>query len=110
MVKLRYLVIGLVLGFVLAWIWLEEGQAESRSVDSPPDSPSRPAPRKSKDPLTDIDGIGPSYEQALNAMGIFTFAQLAAQNADSLASNMTARVTAERIRREQWIEQARKHS
>jgi len=112
MLRLRYLLIGLILGLILAWLWFEDETRQNAlpASHSPLPVPTpRPAPRKAKDPLTDIDGIGPSYERALNALGIFTFEQLAAQNADSLASKMSARVTAERIRREQWIEQAGKH-
>lgn len=107
MLKLRYLLIGLLLGMLLAWYWnAEHATAEARPVNVPP----RPAKAKSKDPLTEIDGIGPAYERALNALGIFTFAQLAQQNADALAAGMSARVTVERIQREKWIEQARKRS
>lgn len=59
------------------------------------------------DPLTEINGIGPAFEQALNAIGIFTFAQLAQQDPDDLANRLGVRVTAERIRRDGWMEQAR---
>jgi predicted flap endonuclease-1-like 5' DNA nuclease len=114
MVKLRYLLIGLILGLVLAWIWFND---ETHQQSSPAASPLPPAPPPTapnskepvqKDALIEIEGIGPAYERALNALGIFTFAQLATQDADSLAANLTARVTAERIRREKWIEQAKK--
>lgn len=70
--------------------------------------PAQPAPGgQQPDPLIEINGIGPAYEQALNAIGITTFAQLAQQDADALAARLPVRVTAERIRREGWIEQAR---
>ena len=62
---------------------------------------------KTKDLLTEIEGIGPTYEQALNLLGITTFEQLAAQDAYTLASRMASRVTAKRILRERWIEQAK---
>ena len=114
MLKLRYLLIGLILGLLLAWYWKAEQTTtipETRSVKA---SPPPPAPRtttaKSKDTLTEIDGIGPAYERALNALGIFTFAQLSQQEAETLASQMSARVTAERIQREKWIEQAQARS
>ncbi len=72
--------------------------------------PAKPAPSKpvhTSDPLTVLDGIGPAYERALNAIGIYTFAQLAKQNPDDLAMRLSAvRVTAARIRRDRWIEQA----
>jgi predicted flap endonuclease-1-like 5' DNA nuclease len=60
-----------------------------------------------KDDLTLINGIGPAFERALNAVGIHSFAQLARQTPEELASQLAARVTAERIRRDRWIEQAR---
>jgi predicted flap endonuclease-1-like 5' DNA nuclease len=116
MLKLRYLLIGLILGLLIAWLWFEE---DTRQLSSPAVSPLPPSPpatnRKQKDAaqkdsLIEIDGIGPAYERALNALGIFTFAQLAAQNADSLAASLSARVTAERISREKWIEQAKKRA
>lgn len=69
-------------------------------------SKTKPAPQP--DSLTTIAGIGPAFEKALNALGIYTFAELARQNADDLAARLPARVTAERIRRDQWIEQAQR--
>ena len=62
------------------------------------------------DPLQTITGIGPVTESALHAMGITTFAQLARQDADTLAVNMDNRISAERIRRERWIEQAKDYA
>lgn len=111
MVRVRYFLIGLLLGVLLAW-YLEADSVPVKEHSEPlplPDAPRPAAPKKqsTKDPLTDIEGIGPAYERALNTLGIFTFAQLAEQTAESLASNMTARVTAERIQREKWIQQAK---
>jgi large subunit ribosomal protein L21 len=60
-----------------------------------------------QDPLTEINGIGPAFEKALNAIGIRSFADLARQDADDLAQRLPVRVTADRIRRDEWIEQAR---
>jgi large subunit ribosomal protein L21 len=115
MLKLRYLLIGLLLGTLLMWYWNAEQTkttTEVRPVKAPPVPPPTPRPTKakSKDDLTEIDGIGPAYERALNAMGIFTFAQLAQQKAETLASQMSARITTERIQREKWIEQAQDRS
>jgi predicted flap endonuclease-1-like 5' DNA nuclease len=62
------------------------------------------------DALIDIKGIGPKFVEMLHAAGITTFEQLAAYDADSLAEKLGGRVTAERIRREQWIEQARERT
>jgi large subunit ribosomal protein L21 len=115
MLKLRYLLIGLLLGALLMWYWNAEQTkitAEVLPVKAPPVPPPtpRPAKAKSKDDLTEIEGIGPAYERALNALGIFTIAQLAQQKTETLASQMSARITAERIQREKWIEQAQNRS
>ncbi|MEO8606697.1 MAG: DUF4332 domain-containing protein [Chloroflexota bacterium] len=109
MLKLRYLLIGLLLGVLLSWyLNAEQPATETQAVKTPPVPPStsRQTKAKSKDDLTEIEGIGPAYERALNALGISTFVQLAQQRAETLASQMSARVTAERIQREKWIEQA----
>ncbi|MBC7812138.1 MAG: DUF4332 domain-containing protein [Burkholderiales bacterium] len=62
-----------------------------------------------QDPLTDINGIGPVFEEALNAIGIRSFRQLGRQSPESLAQRLGASVniSADRIRSGQWIEQAR---
>ena len=76
---------------------------------TPPAKPRAPSSTSSRssDPLSEIDGIGPAYERALNAMGIHSFAQLAAQNPEDLAAGLSSvRVTAARIKRDHWIEQA----
>ncbi|MCL4247268.1 MAG: hypothetical protein KJ065_03860 [Anaerolineae bacterium] len=58
------------------------------------------------DDLTTIKGIGPAFVERLNAMGIATFAALAAQDPETLSLRLGGRPAAERIRRERWIEQA----
>jgi predicted flap endonuclease-1-like 5' DNA nuclease len=75
-----------------------------------PKTESKPASASEKDDLTVIEGIGPAYAKALNAIGIMTFADLAKQKPASLAQQMSARVTAERIRQENWIGQAKQLS
>ncbi len=59
------------------------------------------------DPLTRIDGISPAYEKALNALGIVSFAQLAEQNPETLAEAIEGPITADQIRQNGWVEQAR---
>lgn len=73
-------------------------------------SPRRIAAGADADSLRTISGIGPAFEEALHEVGIFTFAQLSRQNADTLAERLESRVPAERIRRERWIEQAKERS
>ncbi|MAS33212.1 MAG: hypothetical protein CL610_04345 [Anaerolineaceae bacterium] len=76
----------------------------------PASKPRAPEPKRAPTPdaLTEIDGIGPAFAQALNAIGIHTFAELARQNPDDLAAQLPARINADRIRRDGWIEQAQR--
>jgi predicted flap endonuclease-1-like 5' DNA nuclease len=106
------LILVLLLGYYIMEWWLN--QQKQATVPAPvkvtppvkPQAPSSPSSHSS-DPLTELDGIGPAYERALNTMGIRTFAQLAAQNPEELAAGLSSvRVTAARIKRDQWIEQA----
>lgn len=59
------------------------------------------------DDLTLIDGIGPAFAEDLQRIGIHRFSQLAEQDPDTLAETLNVRVTAERIRRDKWLEQAK---
>jgi hypothetical protein len=71
---------------------------------------SRPAQPEetSADDLKLIVGIGPAVEQRLRAGGIDSFARLAALTEAEIAGMLAgARVTVARIRKEQWISQAR---
>lgn len=95
--RLIVFLFGMFFGFALGQL---VGPARPRAAESA-------AGGAQPDPLIEINGIGPAYEQALNAIGIFTFAQLARQDADALAARLPVRVAAARIRREGWIEQAR---
>ena len=100
-----YLLIAVVLGSYLIRYWLEEQPVRHSSPVAV--RKTSLATKRAKDSLTLLDGIGPAYERALNAVGIYTFAELAVQDADALANRLSVvRVTADRIRRDRWIEQA----
>lgn len=60
------------------------------------------------DDLTLISDIGPRFAQALAAIGITRFEQLARQNPEALAEQMAPYVSvrSQRIRTRNWIEQA----
>jgi nucleotidyltransferase/DNA polymerase involved in DNA repair len=95
---------------LFVWLWLRQRNEERIASLTPL---PRGSERRSlvQDDLTTIVGIGPVYAAALNRIGIQSFRQLAAQNADSLAARLTAvRVSAARIRRDRWIEQAGERS
>ncbi|MBZ0298638.1 MAG: hypothetical protein K8J31_02810 [Anaerolineae bacterium] len=107
MSRLIAFLMGLFLGLFFGQRITTRPQATAGVVPARPwQAAPPPTPRLSPDPLTEIDGIGPAFEQALNALGIRTFADLARQKADELAARLPARVSADRIRRDRWIEQA----
>lgn len=60
------------------------------------------------DDLTKINDIGPRFAEALAAIGITRYAQLAAQTPESLAERLAPHVNvrAQRIRDRDWIGQA----
>lgn len=60
------------------------------------------------DDLTNIRGIGPHYAQALHAIGVTRFDQLAHETPEALAERLAAHATisAQRIREYDWIGQA----
>jgi predicted flap endonuclease-1-like 5' DNA nuclease len=103
MIRLIVFLIGMWIGYGLG------RQKPTPAVKRAPSSPTIKSPAVPDD-LTEIDGIGLTFAQALNNIGIRTFAQLAAQNPDDLAQRLAVRVTADRIRRDGWIEQARAKS
>jgi predicted flap endonuclease-1-like 5' DNA nuclease len=73
-------------------------------------APGEPAVAKPQtDDLTEIKGIGPAIAERLNALGVRTFAELAAANPEELAEWIGRRpVTADRVR--DWIAEAKKRS
>lgn len=61
-----------------------------------------------KDDLQQIKGVGPFIEQKLNALGIYTFAQLSNFNQeDENKVNEAIEFFPGRIRRDAWVEQAK---
>jgi predicted flap endonuclease-1-like 5' DNA nuclease len=68
---------------------------------------SAQAPAIIPDDLTRITGIGTVAAKALNDIGIWTYAQLAAQRQSDLVQQLPARVGT-RVERDKWIEQAKK--
>lgn len=134
MQRLRLLLVGLLLSIVASWFYTQQQRERQRVIESPVPAPSYPLKRDPvpasrtvqaspatpdilntepavagirQDHLIDIDGIGPVFAKALNLIGIYTFTELAAQDADTLADKLPAAITADRIRRDRWIEQAK---
>ena len=68
-----------------------------------------PSGSPEQDDLSEIRGIGPAFERALNNMGIVTFRQIAQWDATNLKQIADQLDTLpERITRDQWIARARK--
>ncbi|MFC1960010.1 DUF4332 domain-containing protein [Chloroflexota bacterium] len=125
-IQVLLLILGSIALLVVGWwLWqlLKEQEETDTAVRVPPQRPvdvniplpvqpvdsNDLTPAAQPDNLTDIDGIGPKYAQALAALGILTFSQLSSQNPAELAEQLKAqgvRVTADRIQQQTWIAQA----
>lgn len=64
------------------------------------------APEGAKDDLKKFAGVGPALEKKLNAIGITTFAQIAAFTAEDIAKADEALKLKGRIENDNWVEQA----
>ena len=61
------------------------------------------------DDLKEINGIGPKLEKALNKQGVMTFSQLSELDIEAIVETEEGAIDlAGRIKREDWIGQARK--
>ena len=92
---------------------LASARAARASVSAKADAPV-PAKRGSErnvriatDDLRQIGGIGPKLEQALNAMGFRTYAQIAALSEADIARIEEKMGFAGRVARDGWVSQAR---
>jgi len=62
-----------------------------------------------KDELQEIKGVGPFIEEKLNALGIFTFAQISRMNSELEDKvNEAIEFFPGRVKRDEWVNQARK--
>jgi hypothetical protein len=100
--NLALLLLSFAASALIGW-WLIEEEQRLRQR-------SEGMPQNEADDLTLIDGIGERYARALNELGIISFAQLARQDPAELSQRMNSRVSAERIRNQDWIGQARQYS
>lgn len=79
------------------------------SASRQPESSEAPASSAAADDLTAIKGIGPAIARKLDALGVRTFAELAAADPDDLAARLDSRtVTADRVRT--WASEAKKRA
>lgn len=97
------LILSMATSALIGWLLIEAEQASRRKLAL---SSQRVLPKTGADDLTIIDGIGPTYARALNELGIKSFADLACQDPAELSRRMRGRVSATRIRNQDWIGQA----
>ena len=72
------------------------------------DSEPVPAPEPdARDDLRRIKGVGPRYEEALNALGIHHFAQIATWGPDEMIWISFYLSGSDRLKRKAWVPQAR---
>lgn len=123
--NLTVLGIGLGVSAVVGWLLLREDKPDesdasvtitSQRRQSGNDTPQIVLPMDSldddgeSDDLTQVNGIGPRFAEALQTLGITRFELLAQQEPDALAERMSEYVSvrAQRIRDKDWIGQAAK--
>ena len=107
--------LSLVISVLIGWWLMEQEQERERRRSALVYSGRREpeialSPAGGGDDLTVIDGIGPTYARALKESGIVSYADLARQNPAELSQRLEGRVSASRIRNQDWIGQARQLS
>ncbi len=86
----------------------EPAEAEAASVAEAEPELLAAAPEEGADDLQRISGVGPNLESLLNAMGIYTFAQIAAWTPQNIAWVDNRLKFKGRIDRDDWLGQARR--
>jgi predicted flap endonuclease-1-like 5' DNA nuclease len=91
------------------------GSAEPRARLSPkppakPEKPEKPVAAPVPDDLTEIKGIGPAVQNKLRALGITTFADLAAADPDQLMARLKGSQPLSLGRVRHWTEAARQRA
>ena len=69
--------------------------------------PEKPVAAPVPDDLTEIKGIGPAMQNKLRALGITTFADLAAADPDQLMARLKGSQPLSLVRVRHWTEAAR---
>jgi hypothetical protein len=105
--NIALLLLSFAVSVLIGWWLIEEEQRLRQRSEGTQHEEMQP---DAADDLTLIDGIGERYARALNELGITSFAQLARQDPAELSQRMNSRVSAERIRNQDWIGQARQYS
>lgn len=107
--------VAFLLTVLLGWLFTQLDPIETAPAPNQrqPTSASKPATKPKArqtaakaDDLTEIVGIGPVAAQALNELGIWSFKQLAEQDAAELNERLPSTMSG-RVEREEWIKQAK---
>lgn len=85
----------------------EPAPAPAGLVDDPRLGPIYPSKPEQCDDLTALKGIAGVLEQRLNAIGIYTWSQIAGWNDEQIREVSSRLAFKDRIQRERWVEQAR---
>jgi predicted flap endonuclease-1-like 5' DNA nuclease len=81
---------------------------EARKPPPTPKTNGKKSPRKVKDDLQEIVGIGKVFEHALHELGVYNYAQIAAFDVRDVARvNMALRECKGRMEQDDWIGQAK---
>ena len=81
-------------------------QAAAKPAPVAKPAPAAPAARAEPDDLTRVEGVGPKYRDALHAVGVTTYAQLAAMSEAELVELVKAAGMRKRASMATWAEQA----
>jgi predicted flap endonuclease-1-like 5' DNA nuclease len=116
--------VGLGVSALVGWLFLREAKRSPQAevvvkshlpetdalaeIPLPLEDTDLEATSPGEDDFTEIRGIGPSYAEALRAIGITRFEQLARQTPEELAERLSQHVKlgAQRIQESNWIGQA----
>lgn len=87
----------------------EEKKAQAEAAREKVRSKLKPAAAGAKDDLKLISGVGPALEKKLNELGIFTFEQVSAFDAEMVQEvNDAIEFFPGRVQRDDWVGQAKK--
>ncbi len=101
------LLLGMIIGYLLCKLFCQNEQNTANEED--PSGKPKPVAKESVSPdnLKKIKGVGEKIELALNDLGVYTFAQIAAWDEKNIKWVDEYLVFKGRIQRDNWVEQAK---
>jgi large subunit ribosomal protein L21 len=85
-----------------------KAETAAEAPQAAPEAAPAPAAETTGDDLKKLSGVGPAIEKKLHALGVATFAEIAAWTAEDVARVDDGLNFKGRIEREGWVEQAKK--